>query len=88
MKHAPVSPEVLRISEQVALVGRDRNGNRTLHGFEVTLALITMVVSVKNPVYLGDSQAGEVVKNLSRSKIYDQPVIASPNEVDIAGVFQ
>jgi hypothetical protein len=41
----------------VALVGRHRNGNRTFHGFKVTLALIAMVVSVKNPVYLGDSQA-------------------------------
>ena len=88
MKHAPVSPEVLRISEQVALVGRHRNGNRTLRGFKVTLALIAMVVGVKNPVHLGDSQAGEVVKNLSRTKIDDQPMIAGSNQVDIAGVFE
>ena len=51
---------------------RHNDRNRAFYGFVVSLALVTVMVGVKNRVNFADTQARQVVQNSSRAEVNQQ----------------
>jgi hypothetical protein len=86
MEDAAVAPEVLRVGKQVPLVSGNGNGNAPLHSAVIALALIPVVMSVQDVVYLRNTKPGEVVKDFSGAEIDEHAGRAVADDVNVAGV--
>src|SRR5262249_49357219 len=88
VEDAPVAPEILGVSEQVALMLRNGYRNAALDRLVVALALVTVMVRVKNPVHLADAQVAQVVQDFAGPEVDEHAVGAVTDDVDGAGVLE
>ena len=79
MKHAPIAPEIFGVGKKVTFVSRHGNWNGTPDRFVIPLALVTMMVSMENPIHLTDFKMRKVIENFSGSKINQEGMTAIPN---------
>jgi hypothetical protein len=56
MENAAVAPEIFCVRKKLPLMLRHGDLNAAFNGLVIALALVAMMVRVKNPVYLADSQ--------------------------------
>ena len=88
VEDAAVAPELLRVGEQVALVGGHGDGNRSRGGEPVFLALVAVVVGVEDPVGLGDPEVAEMIEDLARTEVDQNGARAVADDVDAGGVLE
>src|SRR5439155_9831057 len=88
MKYPPIAPEIFGVGKEVPLVSRHGNRNGAPNRFVISLALVTMMMGMENPIHLADSKLREVIENFSGSKIDQDGMAAISNHVHVAGVFQ
>ena len=66
VENAAVSPVILRLGEQVLFMCGYRNRNPSRDRLVIALALFPVVVRMKDPIDVVDTQAGQVVENFPR----------------------
>src|SRR2546425_12951815 len=88
MEDAPVAPKILGVGEQVPLMLRHGYGNTALHGFVIALALVAVMVGVKNPVHLTDPHVAQVVEDFARSEVDQHTIRAVAEYVDRTSVVE
>jgi hypothetical protein len=69
LKDISVAPEVFSIIKQVALVLGNDNGNSFGNGASVALALVAMVMRMKNRLNLAHADLAEQVQDVSGAEV-------------------
>src|ERR1035437_7537069 len=87
-ENAAISPEVLGIVKQVAFMFGNDDGNSLDDRASVSLALVAMVMGMKDCINLADANLSQQIQNVPGPEINQDCMVSVLEDIHVAGVAQ